>query len=190
MGRLLAIAGSPRKGGNSDILLDSCIEGARSDGYDAEKIYICDKRIAPCDEKNVCFKAGICHIKDDMQEVYSKLLEADRLAVASPTFFMGPPAQLKAMIDRCQALWAKRFVLKQPLRDDDKMRHAFLLATSGLKKQEAFIGTKETMKAFFYVLGYKYKGELLVEGVDAAGDVKKHGEELEKARELGRSLKG
>jgi multimeric flavodoxin WrbA len=188
MGRILAIAGSPRKGGNSDLLLDSFLEGAKISGHRIEKVYISDKRIAPCDEKNACFKAGVCHIKDDMQEMYKKLLEADLLVIATPTFFMGPPAQLKAMIDRCQALWAKRFILKRPLREDDKKRYGFLLGVSGLDKEKAFIGTRETVKAFFYVLGFRYKGELLIEGVDSSGDIKKRQDALEEANKLGKGM--
>lgn len=189
MERLLAISGSPRKGGNSDRLLDKFIEGAKESGLKIEKIYICDKKIAPCDEKNVCFKSGVCHIKDDMQDIYEKLLLADTIVIATPTFFMGPPAQLKLMVDRCQALWARRFVLKKPLREageDGKKRSGYLLATSGLDKNEAFIGTRETIKAFYYVLGIKHKADLLVSGVDSKGDIGKKEADLQKAFELGR----
>ncbi len=178
MSTVLGIAGSPRKGGNSDLLLNRFLEGAKAGGHNVEKIYVSEKNIAPCDEKNICFTAGVCHIKDDMQDIYDKLLATDFLVVATPTFFMGPPAQLKAMIDRCQSLWAKRFVLKKPLRDDDKKRSAYLLGTSGLKKIDAFIGIKETLKAFFYILGFKYKGEVFVAGVDDAGDIEKRPDAL------------
>ena len=189
MAKVLGISGSPRKGGNSDLLLDAFLEGAEAAGHDTEKVYACDRNIAPCDEKNICFKAGICHIKDDMQKMYEKLLGADVLAVSSPTFFMGVPSQLKAMIDRCQSLWAKRFVLKEALRKEDKPRDGYLLAVSGLNKKEAFTGTKETIKAFFYVLGFRYRGEVLVEGVDNAGDVKGRPGALEQARGLGGDIK-
>ncbi len=190
MGNVLAIAGSPRKGGNSDILLDSFLEGARSGGHDIEKVYIADKEITPCDEKNTCYKAGICHIKDDMQDMYTKLLEADYLVVATPVFFMGVPAQLKAMIDRCQALWAKRFILKKPLRGDGKERRAFLLVSSGLKKKEVFAGAQQTVKAFFYILGYKYKGEVLAEGIDNIGDINKRKDLLKAALDMGKDIAG
>ncbi|MFH1753832.1 MAG: NAD(P)H-dependent oxidoreductase, partial [Candidatus Omnitrophota bacterium] len=129
-----------------------------------------------------------CHIKDDMQEIYDKLLLADRLVVATPTFFMGVPAQLKVMIDRCQSLWAKRFILKQPLRKDDKKRRGYLLAVSGLDKDEAFIGSKQTLKAFFYILGFKYDGELLIHGVDNLGDIKKAEGALENAKTMGEKI--
>ncbi len=188
MSKVLGIAGSPRKGGNSDLLLDAFLEGTSSKASEVEKIYIADKAIAPCDEKNVCYKDGICHIRDDMQEIYEKLLQADCLVVAMPTFFMGPPAQLKVMIDRCQSLWAKRFIIKQPLRDDDKKRYGYLLSVSGLDKEDAFIGSKQTLKAFFYILGFKYGGELLIHGVDNIGDIKKREGALEEAKRMGESI--
>ncbi len=189
MGKVLGIAGSPRKNGNSDTLLESFLKGARESGHDVEKVYAADKLIGPCDEGNTCFKTGVCHINDDMQDIYKRLLGADYLVISTPTFFMGPPAQLKAMIDRCQSLWAKRFILKRSLRDDDKKRSGFLLGTSGLDKKDAFIGTKEIIKAFFYVLGFKYKSEILVFGVDDADDLKtKKSGALNEAYELGQNL--
>lgn len=188
MAKVLGIAGSPRKGGNSDLLLDSFLEGARSSGHEVEKIYICNLNISPCDEGNSCHKTGECRIKDDMQGLYKKLLAAETLAISSPTFFMGPPAQLKAMIDRCQALWAKRFILKKPLREDDKKRSAFLLVVSAFDKDEAYIATKTIVRAFFYVLGLKYKGELLIGGVDKKGAIKDRKDALEKARKMGENL--
>ena len=186
MAKVLGIEGSPRRGGNSDLLLDSFLEGARSSGNEVEKIFISDLKIAPCDEDNSCHKTGECRIKDDMQDLYKKLLSAESLVISTPTFFMGPPAQLKAMIDRCQALWAKRFILNKNLREDDKKRHGFLLVVAGFDKKEAFIGAKETIKAFFYVLGFKYKGELLFGGIDKKGDIKKEKGALEKAYKAGR----
>ncbi len=188
MARILGIAGSPRKGGNSDILLDSFLEGAREGGNEVEKIYIGALSISPCDEGNSCHKTGRCHKMDDMQAIYDKLLSADHLVVSSPTFFMGPPAQLKCMIDRCQALWAKRFILNKPLRDDEKIRNGFLLATAGLNKKEAFTGTIATIKAFFYVLGFKYKGELLFLGIDKKGSINSRKGAIEEARIAGKNI--
>jgi len=186
--KLLGIEGSPRKGGNSDILLDSFLDGAKSASMRVEKINIADLKIAPCDEGNSCCKTGVCRIKDDMQVIYQKLLNTDHLVISTPTFFMGPPAQLKAMIDRCQTLWARRFILKKPLREEVKPHNGFLLATAGLPKKTAFIGIEQVIKAFFYVLGFKYKGELLFSGVDKKGDIKSVKGSLEKAFKEGSEI--
>ena len=169
--KVLGIAGSPRNGGNSDILLDAFLEGAKSRGARIEKINICKLNISPCDEGNSCHKTGMCRIQDDMQIIYSKLLNTDHLVMATPTFFMGPSAQLKIMIDRCQALWARKFILKKELRGTDKKHNGFLIATAAFSKKEAFQASKNILKAFFFVLGFKYKGDLLVGGADKRGDV-------------------
>jgi len=188
MAKVLGIAGSPRKGGNSALLLDRFLEGAKASGHEVKKISVGGLKIAPCDEGNSCHKTGECRIKDDMQDIYKKLLETDYLVISTPTFFMGLPAQLKAMIDRCQTLWARRFILKEPLRDDDKKRGGFLIATAGLDKKEAFIGVKETIKAFFYVLGFQYKDELFFEGIDKKGAIMERKGALETAYALGRDI--
>jgi len=188
MTRVLGIAGSPRKGGNSDSLLDNFLRGAKDAGCETEKLYATYLTIAPCDENNNCHKTGECRIKDDMEAVYNKLIEADSIAVSSPTFFMGVPAQLKCLIDRCHALWVKRFILNRPSRQGDRERNGYLLATSGLNKKEAFVGIRATIKAFFYVLGLKYKDEVLVEGIDKLGDITGRKDALDKTYRLGKEI--
>ncbi|MEE9200220.1 MAG: flavodoxin family protein, partial [Candidatus Brocadiales bacterium] len=115
MKKLLAIAGSPRRGGNSELLLDEAIKAARDIGLETEKLVVDELGIAPCTSCGSCWETGNCVIEDKMQEVYKKLLDADYVVVASPLYFLGVSAQLKALIDRCQALWARRFILKKPL---------------------------------------------------------------------------
>ena len=189
MAKILAIQASPRKNGNSDRLLESFIKGAEEAGHEVEKIHIASLKISPCDAAGGCHKTGLCRrYKDDMQPLYGKLVEADHIVISSPTFFMGVPAQLKAMIDRCQALWAKRFLLKMPLRKTDKKRYGFFLGTSGLNKKEAFMGSRETIKALFYVLGLKYGGEVLAEGIDKKGDIEKRQDALDEAHNMAKNI--
>ena len=99
MVKVLGIMGSPRFGGNSDLLLDSALAGAGEGGAEIEKITICDLNIAPCKECLACDITGECVQADDMRSLYPKLVEADRLFLASPIFFMGISAQIKALID-------------------------------------------------------------------------------------------
>ena len=107
--KVLGILGSPRRGGNSEILMRAFLEGAAEAGAEVEEIILRDLKISPCLEIYHCFKDGTCPIKDEMREIYDKLLEADVVALASPVFFYGVSAQSKAMIDRTQALWARRY---------------------------------------------------------------------------------
>ena len=112
--RVLGLSGSPRRGGNTDLLLAEFMKGAASKGAEVKTIILSDLNIAPCKHCDGCQKAARCVVDDDMQMVYRELEAADRIVLASPIQFMGVTAHMKAMIDRCQALWARKYVLKMP----------------------------------------------------------------------------
>ncbi len=120
-----------------------------------------------------------------MDLIYPKLLEADGIIVASPMFFYGITAQLKALIDRCQALWARRYVLKTI--PDSKKKGAFI-AVGATKGKQLFDGSILVIKYFFQAFGVEYSDELLVRGVDKRGDIKEHPDMLAEAFELGKRL--
>ena len=104
--RVLILSGSPRKGGNSDILCDEFLRGAREAGHDVEKIRVAEKKIAPCSGCYYCTAhGGACAHKDDMAEVLQKMIDADVIVLASPVYFYAINAQLKAVIDRTVARW-------------------------------------------------------------------------------------
>ena len=105
--KVLIISGSPRKGGNSDILCDEFMRGATESGNDVDKIFLRDKKVAPC---NACYFCrdngkGQCAIKDDMSNILDKMQLADTIVMASPVYFYSIDAQMKALIDRCVARW-------------------------------------------------------------------------------------
>ena len=105
--KVLGIYGSPRKGGNTDVLLDEALRGAGITGAEVSPVRCCDLKISGCAECGGCDQTGVCVIDDDMQEVYPKLLEANVVILASPIFFYGISSQAKALIDRCQAMWCR-----------------------------------------------------------------------------------
>jgi multimeric flavodoxin WrbA len=109
---------------NTDLLLDEALRGATSQGAQVDKIVVDKLRIAPCKEYYGCLKDGNCVIRDDMDDVYLRLLAADGVIVASPIFFYSLSAQLEALIDRSQALWARRYVIKN--LPDTARRGAFI----------------------------------------------------------------
>jgi multimeric flavodoxin WrbA len=124
-----------------------------------------------------------------MQKIYPKLLEADVIILASPIFFYGVTAWAKALIDRSQALWARKYLLKDPsLGKEGKKRKGFLISVGATKGQKVFEGAILTSKYFFDVLNAEYVGELLFKGVEAKGDILKHQEALHQAFEAGRRL--
>jgi multimeric flavodoxin WrbA len=184
--KILGILGSPRRQGNSEILLMAFLQGAREGGAAVTEVFLRDRKISPCQEIYHCFKDGTCPIKDDMQGLYDQLLEADVVVLATPIFFYGVSAQAKAMMDRTQALWARRYVIKKDFPGGN--RQGVLLAVGATKGRLLFVGARLTAKYFFDALNVRYAAELLVRGVDEKGAIKERPEVLEQARDLGRRL--
>lgn len=183
---VLGIMGSPRIRGNTDLLLDEALKGVQSKGVEVEKIVVDKLKIAPCREYYGCIKDGYCVIRDDMDAIYSKLLEANGIIVASPIFFYGLTSQVKTLIDRCQALWARKYILKQRLPNSNR-RGAFI-GVGATRGEKLFDGSILTVKYFFQSIGVKYIDELLVRGVDKRGEIEEHPTALSDAFELGRKL--
>jgi multimeric flavodoxin WrbA len=184
--KFLTIWGSPRRGGNSEILLEAFNEGAREGGAEVERLALRELKISPCLEIYHCFKDGTCPIKDDMLPLYDKLLQADVVALASPIFFYSLSAQAKALVDRTQALWARRYVLKQDFPGPE--RQGVLLCTAATKGKLLFVGARLVAKYFFDAINVSYAAEILVRGVDAKGEMERQPEVLAQARDLGRRL--
>jgi multimeric flavodoxin WrbA len=187
--KILGIFGSPRRGGNTDILLEETLKGAEKEGAEVDRIYLTDYAITPCKECHGCDQTGQCVILDDMQKIYPKLLESDIIILASPIFFYGVTAWAKALIDRSQALWAKKYLLKDPsLGKEGKKRKGFFISVGATKGPRVFEGAILTAKYFFDVLNAEYVGELIFREVDGKGDILKHPEALQQALEVGRRL--
>ncbi len=182
----LGIMGSPRIKGNTDLLLDEALNGAQSQGTEVEKLVIDKLKIAPCREFYGCLRDGNCVIRDDMDDIYPKLLNADIVIVASPMFFYGLTSQIKALIDRCQALWDRKYIFKQT--PPNSARKGAFIAVGATTGKKLFDGSILTVKYFFQSIGVKYVDELLVRGVDKKGEIKEHPTALSDAFELGRRL--
>jgi multimeric flavodoxin WrbA len=187
--KVLAIYGSPRKGGNTDLLLDETVKGAQSAGAEVATVRCCDLKMEGCIECGSCDGTGECVVEDDMQIVYPRLLEADAIVLASPMFFYGITAQAKALIDRCQALWCRRLLDKSPegKRSLDRGK-GYLISVGATKGQNLFVGAELVAKYFYDALGMTYEGGVLVRSVEAKGDILKHPEVMKQAFDLGRDL--
>ncbi len=180
--KVLGIAGSPRRGGNTDTLLARFLAGATAGGAEVKTLSVCQLKISGCVHCDACLEKGICRINDDMQMVFREMESCDRLVLASPLQFMSVSAQLKALIDRCQALWARKYILKIPPLGDTRPRKGFFISVGGRRTvPNLFDAELVTIKNLFHILDVPYTGDILVKGVDAKGDILKHPEELEKA---------
>jgi multimeric flavodoxin WrbA len=184
--KVVGISGSPRKGGNTDIVLDNALEGAREAGGDVIKIRLNDLSMKGCQECGDCLTTGKCVLDDDMQKLYDLLEALDVLIIASPVFFSGLSSQTKMMIDRCQSLWARKYRLNRPIATGGKRRGVFL-SVGGMKKSD-FSGAITTIKVFFTSIDVEFIGALTYPGIDAKGKINDHPTALDEARSLGKEL--
>ena len=184
--KVLGIMGSPRIKGNTDLLLDEALKGAQSQGAEVEKLLVDKLNITPCREYYACLKDGNCIIRDDMDDIYPKLADADRVIIASPIFFYGLSGQVKALIDRCQALWARKYVLKQ--NPSDSTRQGAFIAVGATRGKKLFDGARLTARYFFKAIDVSYTDELLIPGVDKRSEIREHPTALSDAFELGKKL--
>lgn len=106
--KVLGIVCSPRLHGNTEILIQTSLAKAQEGGANIELVTLAGKTISPCDACYSCKQTGRCHIKDDMQDIYTKLLEADGVIFGTPVYYWSASAQAKALIDRTFVFREKR----------------------------------------------------------------------------------
>lgn len=187
--KILGLFGSPRRGGNTDLLLEEMLRGAQGQQAEIEKIFLSDWDISGCRECRRCEIDGNCVILDQMQKLYPKLLQADYIILASPIFFYGVTAQAKRMIDRCQALWARKYILKKTLvQEENARRKGWFISVAGSRGERVFQGAILTVRYFFDVLNVEYVGELTFRRIDSKGAIKKHPSALKEAFQTGQRL--
>ena len=182
----LGIYGSPRRGGNTDILLDKVLEGSRSAGADVFSVYARKLKMSGCLECGGCDKTGKCVVKDNMQTVYPMLQAADIIFLASPIFFYGMSSQAKALIDRCQAMWSKRMLKKTP---EERKKYdsgkGYLISVGASKGKNLFQGVELTAKYFFDALDMSYEGGIFYRRIDKKGAILENPDALKEAFDLG-----
>ncbi len=188
--KVLGIYGSPRKGGNSDILLDEVLSAAAEAGGEVERVYCRKKKkLSGCLECGGCDETGQCVVQDDMQDIYPLLAAADAIVLSAPIFFYNMPAQAKALVDRTQACWAGRLLnkTKEERKRFDSGR-GWLIGVGATKGVNLFTGMELTAKYFFDALDMSYEGAMLVRGVEGKGSVKDRSDYMTEARDLGRQI--
>jgi multimeric flavodoxin WrbA len=186
--KILGITGSPRRGGNTDMLLAEMMRGAAGKGAEKKTLVLHDLNIAACHHCDFCYKAGQCHIKDDMQMVFKEFAAADRIILASPVQFMGITGEMKIMMDRGQAIWARKYILKIPSLEPVKDRLGFFISVGARKAANLFEPSLAIVKSYFHVLDVKYAGDLLVPGIDEKGAIAKRPEVLQQAFAAGQKM--
>lgn len=180
MKKVLILSGSPRKGGNSDILCDEFMRGAIDAGNEVEKIRVTEKKIAPCSGCYFCRNSGgRCALNDDMTDILQKIIDCDVLVLSSPVYFYSICAQLKAVIDRTVARWTE--IANKDL---------YYIATAAEDDEDTLDITLSCFHGFAMCIdGYDEKGTLYGKGVYEKGDVLNRPELMTIAYEMGNSVK-
>ena len=187
---VLAIYGSPRRRGNTTLLLDECLRGVSQWTSAIEKVVLRDLRISPCLEIYGCAKDGRCVIRDDFDGLAEKLVQADLILLASPIMFYTLSAHTVAFMDRCQSFWVKRHWLKQPINPQKPHRKGVFISVGATRGKRLFEGALLSARYFFDALDVEMHASLCFGGLDLEGDVLEHPEHLQQAYELGLALQG
>jgi multimeric flavodoxin WrbA len=189
MKKILAIYGSPRRKGNTALLLNQAIQGAEEAGAVVEKILLQDLEISPCLELYGCKETGRCSLQDDFQKVYDQLQQCQGLMLASPIFFYTVSAQTKILMDRCQSLWVKKYWIdKVPFGKQNYARKGLFISVGATSGKKLFDGALQTVTYFFDVLDMELWQALLYRGLDFERDVLKRPEYLEEAHSRGKTF--
>jgi len=180
--KVLGIVGSPRRGGNTDLLVDEVLKGAKEIGAETEKIFLHKLKINPCDGCNVCFKSenGNCKYEDDFEEVKQKMEENNTWIIGTPIYWWGPTAITKAFIDR----WYQHNITKQFFKD----KNMILVVSSGGGSESYSRHVVGMMEDIAKYVGINFKEKIIATGVNKRGDVKNRPEILKKAINAGKNI--
>ena len=175
---ILILSGSPRKGGNTELLVEAFVKGV-SQKHHVEVVSVHDYKVNPCMGCNACFKneAHACAQKDDMTIIYEKMANVDMLVIASPVYFYGLSAQLKALIDR----------FHNPIRDTFRIKKMALLLVGAATLPELFDSILAQYRLCLNFFKLEDAGHVLVRGVKEKGDIK-NTDALNEAFKLGQSI--
>ncbi|MFB3897112.1 MAG: flavodoxin family protein [bacterium] len=184
MKKILGIIGSPRKKGNTDVLVSEILKGAKTQGAEIDSIYLGDLHILECDGCHVCWKGKPCCKNDDMNLIYSKLIDSDIIIFGTPVYWYGPTALMKAVIDRLvyfncpdnrKKILGKKVIIAVPFEEDNPDTAAPLVTFFE--------------KCFAY-LEWELMAKLIVGGVTKRGEIAKKKKVMDDAVELGKKLAG
>jgi multimeric flavodoxin WrbA len=189
--QVLAFSTSPRRGGNTELLLDRVIEGLETGGAHVRRMRTHDLTISPCTGCGGCERNGVCVIDDDFRAISGELISCDGILFAAPLYFMNVPARGKALIDRLQSFWVARHRLGLDLFGG-RRRFGLLIACSGQAYgpggADVFRGIEDTMTYAFDALGAEKTESLLVRRIDSPGEIARMPEVLERAQRIGNEL--
>jgi multimeric flavodoxin WrbA len=188
--RVTVFNGSPRSGGNTETLLWEAIRPIEYAGHDVTKFNLNELNIKPCQDCGGCEGTGVCVWKDDMMMIAEAIRQSERFILASPVFFFALSAQAKAMIDRCQAFWCEKYLLKRSIPEGPNGRKGLLLLVGGMKKEVGIQCGEATAKAFFRTISVPEHETVSFLGIDKKGAICGHPTAFNDVYLSGRRLAG
>ena len=174
--KILGLCCSQRKGGNTEFLVNEVLQGARQEGAEIELYSVAGKDIKPCDGCHACMKTGECHIQDDMQDIFKKMLGADGIIFGAPAYFYGMAGQAKSILDRTTSLNQPGRTLANKV--GSVVAVAGSLGLSSILKDIYFFMVAKQMLPANFVAGYGLQ----------KGDTQKLENGIKAARETGRQI--
>jgi multimeric flavodoxin WrbA len=186
--KVVALLGSPRVAGNTELLLNESTRAVAEGGHKVILFRPSVMNISPCLNCGGCDETGKCVIDDEMNDIYKAIRDADRVILASPIFFFSLSAQIKTVIDRCQSFWCEKYLLKKPIEPGPYGRKGLLLMVGGMKRQVGFDCGGATATAFFRTINVPEHETLYFKEIDAQGAIKGHPTALSEAYEAGKRL--
>ena len=177
--RVLGIVGSPRRGGNTDVLLQTILAAASEEGARTGIIRLGERNIEPCRACNACHETGSCVIADDMAFVIEQMELAHAWVLGTPVYWWGPTAQFKAFLDRWYMFDQRRAIFSN-------RKVAFAIPSGGGSSYANH--TAGILEEVATYLGMDHRGTLLAGGSGGKGSVRNRSDLMQRARDLGRSL--
>ncbi len=179
--KVIGICGSPRRGGNSEILLDIFLKCLEKKGFETKKFILNEMDFIPCQECENIRKDGRCKIQDDMQMLYPEIESADVIVVSSPIFFGSLSAQTKMMIDRFQCQWLGMNIFKSYTPKEKK---GYFICVEAGERDDFIENARSIIRNFFVTIGATYSGEVICKGVDKKGKIREKKECIEKINRI------
>ncbi len=180
--KILGVIGSPRKRGNTHILVSRILDGAEEEGAVTETLFLNDLNVLECDGCHACWKGKQCRKKDDMNNIYPKIIQSDIIIFGTPVYWYGPTALMKCFIDR--------FVYFNCPENRAKIRGKSAIIAIPFEEEDP--KTADLLVKFFrkslQYLEMKLNGKILVPGVGRRGDILEKADRLEEAYELGKKI--
>ena len=186
--RALVIAGSPRRGGNSDILAGRLVEGLREGRAEVELLFARDLNVAHCRACYHCSRTGQCIQEDDMQRLYELFLTRHRLCLVTPVFFCQAPSITQAIIERTQTLWVRKYHRKEEVPVLEHPRQGLLVAVGGTRGQRVFDGLRCAIRYWLDSVDIRSPHVLTCNAVDEKGAILQHPDFLQEVYETGLRL--